>query len=156
MPNIKTRQDKKLHLCDKIQAKEKFNHHIIDKNALATNNVVAEKFDLTSAKQKSSDAMIALGANNGLQAMLVAQMLSIHELQQRAMTYAFSADGLELKKYYTNTGIKLANCFVQQAHILSKIQGVGGQKIIVERVNVHRGGQAVVGNIQGDMGGKDK
>lgn len=65
------------------------------------------------------------------------------------MIYANATDELELKKYYTNAAIKLANCFTQQANILAKLQGIGGQKIIVERVDVHQGGQAVVGNIQG-------
>ncbi len=63
---------------------------------------------------------------------------------------------MELKKYCTNTTVKLANCFVQQVNILAKLQGVGGQKIIVERVEVQQGGQAVVGNIQGSMGSRDK
>lgn len=111
---------------------------------------------MDKAKQKSSDALIALDVNGGLQSMLAAQMLSIHELQQRTMTYANAIDSLELKKYYTNTAVKLANCFVQQANILAKLQGVGGQKIIVERVDVHQGGQAVVGNIQGGMSKKEK
>jgi len=97
-----------------------------------------------------------MGVNDGLQAMLAAQMLSIHELQQRTMAYANASDNLELKRYCTNTTVKLANCFVQQANILAKLQGIGGQKIIVERVDVHQGGQAVVGNIQGSMGNKDK
>lgn len=83
-------------------------------------------------------------------------MLSIHQLQQRTIAYANACDDLELKMYCTNTTVKLANCFVQQANILAKLQGVGGQKIIVERVDIHQGGQAIVGNIQGSMGGKDK
>ena len=44
---------------------------------------------------------------------------------------------------------RLANCFVQQANMLTKLQGIAGQKITVERVVVNQGGQAVVGNIQG-------
>ncbi len=157
MPNLETAQDKQIYTPqDMTEAKEKFNRHIIDENAIATNNIRAEKFDMDKAKQKSSDALIALDVNGGLQSMLAAQMLSIHELQQRTMTYANAIDSLELKKYYTNTAVKLANCFVQQANILAKLQGVGGQKIIVERVDVHQGGQAVVGNIQGGMGKKVK
>ncbi|KTD00550.1 hypothetical protein OQJ19_07435 [Fluoribacter gormanii] len=73
--------------------------------------------------------MSAMSFDDGLQAMLVAQMLSIHELQQRTMAYANACDDLELKKYCTSTTVKLANCFVQQANILAKLQGVGGQKI---------------------------
>lgn len=138
------------------EAKEKFSHHIIYENAIATNDIRKEKFDINKAKEKSKDAMTALGIDGGLQSMLAAQMLSIHELQQRTMAYANGVDNLELKKYYTNAAVKLSNCFVQQANILSKLQGVGGQKIIVERVDVHQGGQAVVGNIQGGMGNKEK
>ena len=88
--------------------------------------------------------------------MLAAQMLSIHHLQQRSMTYANACEGMKLQQYYTNAAIKLSNCFVQQANMLAKLQGVGGQKIIVERVDVHQGGQAIVGNIQGGMGNKEK
>lgn len=48
-----------------------------------------------------------------------------------------------------NSAVKLANCFTQQAALLAKLQGVGGQKIVVEHVEVHQCGQAVVGNING-------
>ncbi len=153
MPNLNTVTERPLLLTDNTaEAEEKFNRYIIDENAVATNNIKSEKFDLDKAKQKSRDAMLSLGVGSGLQSMLAAQMLSIHELQQRSMTFANASDSLGLKTYYTNTAVKLANCFVQQANILAKLQGVGGQKIIVERVDVHQGGQAVVGNIQGSMG----
>ncbi len=137
-------------------ANEKFNQHIIHGNAIATNDIRKDTFDMNKAKEKSKDAMAALGAVGGLQSMLTAQMISIHELQQRTMSYANGVDHLELKKYYTNAAVKLSNCFVQQANVLAKLQGVGGQKIIVERVDVHQGGQAIVGNIQGGMGNKEK
>lgn len=150
MPNLDKTQNKPLYpQHDMTDAKEEFNKYIIGENAIATNKITAEKFDMDKAKQKSSNALVALDVNGGLQSMLAAQMLSIHKLQQRTMTYANAIDNMELKKYYTNTAIKLANCFVQQANVLAKLQGVGGQKIIVERVDVHQGGQAIVGNIQG-------
>lgn len=43
---------------------------------------------------------------------------------------------------------------LQQATLLAKLQGGIGQKIIVEHVDVHQGGQAIVGNIQGGLGNK--
>lgn len=140
----------------KTQAKENFNRRIIQKNAIATNNIQSENFDLNVAEKKSSDALTALNAHSGLQAMLASEMLSIHELQQTTMSFAIGCSHIELKKYYTNAAIKLANCFAHQASVLAKLQGVGGQKIIVERVDVHQGGQAIVGNIQGGMGNKEK
>lgn len=157
MSNLNITQDKQLNANnDVVRATESFYQHIIQKNATATNNFNTAKFDMNKAKQKSRDALTALGAHDALQAMLAAQMLSVHELQQLAMTYALAADDYEFKKYYTNATVKLANCFVQQASMLAKLQGTGWQKIIVERVEVHQGGQAIVANIQGSMGGKDK
>src|SRR5690606_8287771 len=95
------------------------------------------------------NALTAMGAESCLQSMLAAQMLSIHELQQRTMTFANGVDHLESKKYYTHAAIKLSNCFTQQAALLAKLQGNIGQKITVEHVEVHHGGQAVVGNVNG-------
>ena len=157
MPNNKIIQDQKPLVSDRTRdTKEKFNRHIIQKNATAISDISAHNFDINKTTQISRNALVALDAKDGLQSMLAAQILSIHELQQKSMVYAHAADDLELKKYFTNATIKLANCFVQQANMLAKLQGVGGQKIIVERVDVHQGGQAIVGNIQGSMGAKDK
>jgi len=139
-----------------INQQDQFTRNIIYDAALACNNVNNEKFDLKKAKSLSAEGIAALGAQNGLESMLAAQMLSIHQLQQRSMVYANASDNFELKTYYTNTAIKLANCFVQQVNMLAKLRGFGGQKIIVERVDVHQGGQAVVGNIQGSMGRSDE
>jgi hypothetical protein len=139
-----------------IDQQDKFTRNIIHDAALASNNISNDNFDLKKAKSLCADGISALGAQNGLESMLAAQMLSIHQLQQRSMAYANASDNMEIKTYYTNSAIKLANCFVQQANMLAKLRGVGGQKIIVERVDVHQGGQAIVGNIQGSMGATDK
>ncbi|HFE6593597.1 TPA: hypothetical protein ACIZAC_000376 [Legionella pneumophila] len=157
MKTIDTAKEKQLDITvTKTQARENFKRRVIHKNAIATNNIRSDNFDLDEAKRNSSDALIALNAQSSLQAMLVSEMLSIHELQQTTMAFAIGCTDLELKKYYTNSAIKLANCFTQQANVLAKLQGIGGQKIIVERVDVHQGGQAIVGNIQGSMGNKEK
>ncbi|MFT4060019.1 MAG: hypothetical protein QM652_10780 [Legionella sp.] len=133
-----------------INQQDKFTRRIVHNAALASNNVSSEKFDLENAKSKCAQGLSALDVQGGLQSMLAAQMLSIHQLQQTSMIYANATDNMESKQYYTNTAIKLANCFVQQANVLARLQGMG-QKITVERVDVHNGGKAVVGNIR--MGG---
>jgi len=140
------------HLHNQSEAQENFKRDVINGSTLASSNIKDKQFDLDKAHQKTAEAMIALGATNGLQSMLAAQMLSVHELQQRAMAMAQSIPSLELQQYYTNSAVKLSNCFVQQTNALAKLQGIGGQKIVVERVDVHQGGQAVVGNIQGGIG----
>lgn len=85
--------------------------------------------------------------DGGLQALVAAQMMAIHKLQQTSMALAKGLPYGECSKYYTNTSIKLSNTFIQQATLLAKLQGSIGQKITVERVDVSHGGQAVIGTV---------
>ncbi|HEM1533348.1 TPA: hypothetical protein U0Z67_000826 [Legionella pneumophila] len=153
MENSKTENHQ---IANSVKVKDRFVKQIIHRNISATNNVMEKSFDIAKSTQKSHDALQAMEAHDGLQSMLVAQMLSVHELQQKTMAFALSSSHIENKKDYTNLAVKLTNCFVQQANLLAKLQGIAGQKIIVERVDVHQGGQAIVGTIQGAMGNKEK
>ncbi len=133
-----------------------FINSIAHEAAFSCNNIRDSNFNLAEAKNRTQVALTALGSSNGLQAMLTAQMLAIHQLQQKSMAYANAIDDIKTKQYYVSSSIKLSNCFVQQAGLLAKLQGIAGQKIIVERVDVHQGGQAIVGSVQGGMGKKEK
>jgi hypothetical protein len=157
MQPIDTTENKPLDRIEREKrAKRRFENRIIRKNVIATNNVMSDTFNIDEANQESREALIALNATTSLQSMLAAQMLSVHELQQRTIAFAHGSSQADIKKYYTNSAVKLANCFVQQANLLTRLQGIGGQKIIVERVDVHQGGQAIVGNIQGAMSNQEK
>lgn len=135
--------------------KSNFKDHLVHEAALSCNNIRDKNFDYSKATQLSCEAMNELNVSNGLETMLAAQMLSIHQLQQKTMAYAQCAGHIKIEKFYINSSIKLANCFVNQANLLAKLQGVAGQKIIMERVDVHQGGQAIVGNIHRGLGDKE-
>ncbi len=125
---------------------EKVRNQIISNNAYTLGDIREDQFNPKDAAQRSSDSLNALNATTGLQTMLAAQMVSIHQLQQKTMLFANAFDNIKLNKYYANSAVKLANCFTQQAQLLAKLQGVNTQKITVERVDVRNGGQAIVGN----------
>lgn len=131
-----------------------FTEDLVFKAMLACHDLNDKSFDLSKAKEMCNAGIASINTKEGLQTMLSAQMLTIHQLQQKAMAFANGIKNLEIEKYYTNTALKLANCFVQQANLLAKLQGLTGQKITVEHVDVHHGGQAIVGNIH--KGGKDE
>lgn len=119
-------------------------------NALTFNNLTCDDFDLDKAMSQSEGDLMALGATEELQEMLASQLLSIHQLQQSSIAIANKMLLREdARYYYINAAIKLTNCFTQQANLLSKLQGNGAQRIVVERVDVHNGGQAIVGNVNG-------
>lgn len=127
---------------------DNFTDKVTKYNAIACSHRIDENWDRQQAIRESTNSMKALNAKGGLQEMIVAQMTSIHLLQQMTVALANSSGLADSKQYYTNSAIKLANCFTQQAALLAKLQG-DGQKIVVEHVEVHHGGQAVVGNING-------
>lgn len=126
-----------------------FTQDLILKAVLASHDIKNKNFDLSEAKRTCSTGIASINTKDGLQTLLSAQMLTIHQLQQKAMSFANGISNLEIEKYYTNVAIKLSHCFAQQANLLAKLQGHAAQKITVERVDVHQGGQAIVGNIQG-------
>ncbi len=127
------------------QSDLEFTEKLLRLNVIACSTLNRENLDVKEAVKDCRGGLKALGATQGLQEMLAAQMLAVHELQQVSMAMASRAESTPLRQYFTNTSIKLANTFVQQASLLAKLQGNGGQKIIVEHVDVHNGGQAVVG-----------
>lgn len=88
--------------------------------------------------------------------MLIAQMTAIHSLQQMTIALANKTGFMDSKQFYTNSAVKLSNAFTQQASLLAKLQGVGGQKIVVEHMVVRDGGQAIVGNINTMGRGSDE
>ncbi len=98
-----------------INTHENFMQNIVRDATLATHNFRDEHFDFDNAKQLSNEGLSALGTKEGLQSMLIAQMLSVHKLQQTSMAFANAAGDLHLQRYYTNAAIKLTNCFTHVA-----------------------------------------
>lgn len=147
-------QNTKIRKLQNIESTEsehnEFNKRTLHLNVIACASLKSEEFDIQEAEQESQIGLKALNARGGLQEMLAAQMLSIHQLQQISMGYANRTAQIHNKQYFTNVAIKLANTFVHQANLLNKLQVGSQQKITVEHVEVHNGGQAVVGNINGD------
>jgi len=147
MQNLSKKNKIKPNRTKRECSKEEFYSQLLTTNALANNNIRHKSFDLDNAKEISDDGLNFLLNNNGLKTLIAAQMLSIHALQQKSIIFAQSLDNFEDKKYYINSAIKLSNCLCQQATLLAKLQGLNDQKITVEHVDVHDGGQAIVGSI---------
>jgi hypothetical protein len=92
-------------------------------------------------------AMKGLAPRNELEGLLVTQMVSIHNMAmdctRRAMLPGQTLEGRDLNLRHA---AKLMGLFTRQLEALDKHRGKGQQKITVEHVNVHAGGQAIVGS----------
>ncbi len=86
--------------------------------------------------------------------MLAAQLLSLHSVAMDHLSRASLSDqSPERRDKYVNNTAKLTRAFAQQLEALQRYRGKGQQKVTVEHVHVHSGGQAIVGAVA-TSGGK--
>jgi len=90
----------------------------------------------------------SLEPGNYLETMLISQMIQVNSAAGKCMKLAFLKDQTQqARELNVNLATKLQRTFVSQIEALQKLRGKGGQKVTVEHVNVHEGGQAIVGNV---------
>jgi hypothetical protein len=106
------------------------------------------------AKRRRSQihaSLIAMGGvepRDELEGMLCAQLIAIHNAAMECYRRAMIGDQtLEGRRDNLNQASKLSRNFVALMDALDRRRGKGQQRITVEHVNVHAGGQAIVGNV---------
>lgn len=94
--------------------------------------------------------MHGLKPQDETEGVLIAQMAGTHNLIMEYMRRAMiPGQYLQAADDYTNRTYKLMNLFLKQIETLEKYRGkTAQQKVIVEHVHIHEGGQAVVGHIE--------
>jgi hypothetical protein len=109
-------------------------------------NANNDRFD-----QQATAAIVALKGINPrdeIEGMLAAQMVAIHNASMECLTRAMIVDqGFESRNANLNQATKLTRTFTTQMEALNRHRGKGQQKMTVEHVHVHDGGQAIVGSV---------
>jgi hypothetical protein len=94
--------------------------------------------------------LIGIGPNDELEGMLAAQLIACHnasmECYRRAMIGEQTFEGRRENLSQAN---KLSRTHATLLEALNRHRGKGQQKVTVEHVHVHEGGQAIVGNVEG-------
>jgi hypothetical protein len=90
---------------------------------------------------------------DAIEALLAVQMATIHNATMRAARRLANADMLQQHDSALNAVNKLARTFAVQVEALKKHRSAGEQTVRVEHVNVHEGGQAIVGIVHPPGGG---
>lgn len=107
-----------------------------------------KKLKLDSAQQVVEKFADCLGVEGLLQNMLATQLLGIHELQQKLLSYAYKyMHDPKYGQYYLNSAAKLSNVFISLANSLQKSQGNCQQKVVVEHLHINQGGRAIIGQV---------
>jgi hypothetical protein len=85
---------------------------------------------------------------SALEGMLTAQIVGTYRASMKMLSNALLPDQtFDGKDANINRATKLQRTFLQQIEALQKLRGKGQQKMTVEHVHVHEGGQAVVGTV---------
>jgi hypothetical protein len=99
-------------------------------------------------------ALIGIAPRDELEGMIAAQLVACHnasmECYRRAMIGEQTFEGRRENLSQAN---KLSRTYAMLLESLNRHRGKGAQKVTVEHVHVHEGGQAIVGNVQTRGGG---
>jgi hypothetical protein len=94
-------------------------------------------------------ALVGIGPRDELEGMIAAQLIAAHnaamECYRRAMLGEQTFEGRRENLAQAN---KLSRTYATLLEALNRHRGKGQQKVTVEHVHVHAGGQAVVGTVE--------
>jgi hypothetical protein len=121
-------------------------------NALWLKHLDAD--EIKRQRQATVYALIGISPRDELEGMLAAQLLACHnasmECYRRAMLDEQTFEG---RREALNEANKLSRTYATLLECLNRHRGKGAQKVTVEHVHVHEGGQAIVGNVETPGGG---
>jgi len=93
---------------------------------------------------------------NELESTLATQMAAIHIATMHMSAVVANCKTVPTLEVAERSLNRLARTFAAQVDTLKRLRSKGEQRVYVERVNVHRGGQAVVGNVGRGGAGEDE
>jgi hypothetical protein len=98
-------------------------------------------------------AMYGIAPRDEIERLLAAQMIATHVLAMDFLGRAARAEYRHGLNDFGHLANKLLRTYVAQVEALQRYRGKGQQKVTVEHVHVHRGGQAIVGHVETTPGG---
>lgn len=101
--------------------------------------------------------LAGIGPKDELEGMMAAQLVAAHNAAMECYRRAMIGDQtFEGRRENLNQANKLSRTWATLLEALNRHRGKGQQKVTVEHVHVHAGGQAVVGTIERPGGGDRK
>lgn len=115
-------------------------------------SVRADDYD----KQLSAtlSALIGIAPQDELEAMMAAQLIAAHNATMESYRRAMLAQTAVGRQDALAQANKLSRTFATLLDALNRYRGKGQQKVTVEHVHVHSGGQAIVGSVEPRGGGQ--
>jgi hypothetical protein len=113
-------------------------------------NIVREPGKMTAAVQFLQSQKPA----NEIECLLLTQIFSSHVLAMEFASRSVTYKDPDIAERNAGRACRLMRTFAEHLETLNRIRGKGQQKVTVEHVHVHNGGQAVIAPIVVGGGGK--
>jgi hypothetical protein len=100
------------------------------------------------------EALVGIKPNDEIEGMIAAQLIACHNASMECYRRAMLPDVPSDQRHGNlNSANKLSRTYSTLVESLNRHRGKGQQKMTVEHVHVHSGGQAIVGNVESRGGG---
>ncbi len=93
--------------------------------------------------------MAGIAPTDELEGMLATQLIASHSAAIDSCRRAMIADAFEVRQAHLSAAGKLSRTYATLLEALNRHRGKGQQRVTVEHVHVHDGGQAIVGSVEG-------
>jgi hypothetical protein len=130
------------------------------------NNIVANQAisalwlknsDIEEAKKQRGATvatLLGIAPRDEIEGMLAAQLVACHNASMECFRRAMIGEQtFEGRRENLSQANKLSRTYAVLLDALNRHRGKGAQKVTVEHVHVHQGGQAIVGNVEAPGGG---
>jgi hypothetical protein len=97
-----------------------------------------------------------IGPRDSIEGMLAIQMVAVHQSAMNVAGQLCRSETIDQQNSNSNALNKLTRTFTAQMEALNRHRGKGQQKMTVEHVHVHDGGQAIVGPVTQGGGANTK
>jgi hypothetical protein len=118
---------------------------------LMLGNVINAACDGSPARPPGSEdinralaAVTGIGARDETEALLATQMVATHFAAMGVLRRLKGSETVPQQDSNGNLAVKLLRTFTMQVEALQRYRGKGQQRVTVEHVHVHAGGQAIV------------
>ena len=121
-------------------------------NSLWTKNL--DDDEANKLRAAAIEAMIGIKPQDEIEGMIGAQLIACHNASMECYRRGMLPDqSVETRQANLNSANKLSRTYTSLVESLNRHRGKGQQKVTVEHVHVHDGGQAIVGNVDSQGGG---
>src|SRR5262245_15607235 len=110
--------------------------------------------EIRRQRHAAVDALMGIKPGDELEGMIAAQLIAAHNASMECYRRAMIRDQIfEGRREALSQANKLSRTYATLLDTLNRHRGKGQQKVTVEHVHVHEGGQAIVGNVESRGGG---